>query len=105
MAVTAIPYSSGDPLPGGVEAKSGFWPNEATLWIPAHRGLVTGDVFLGIDGGLRTLPDSCLPGEITSADVRAGLQPLLDLPVELVLPTHGKPVVERARESLRAALT
>ena len=32
------------------------------------------------------------------------LLPLLDLPIEIVLPAHGKPVLEGGREALETAL-
>ena len=36
--------------------------------------------------------------------MRERLRSLLELPVELVLPTHGDPLVENAHETLGAAL-
>ncbi|HEY7206939.1 MAG TPA: MBL fold metallo-hydrolase [Gaiellaceae bacterium] len=109
MAAAATGYAVGDRLPGDVRACTGFWPDEATLWIEAHRALVTGDVLLG-EPELRLQPDDWIEegastfGPTTADDVRAGLRPLLDLPVELVLPTHGDPVVEDAAAALRGAL-
>ena len=44
LSTGATGYDVGDVLPGGVETCTGFWPSEATLWIAAHRALVTGDV-------------------------------------------------------------
>jgi len=85
LATTATGYAAGDALPGGVEACTGFWPNEATLWLARHRALVTGDVLI-------------------AEQVREGLRPLLELPVELVLPTHGDPIVRDAHAALAAAL-
>ena len=38
------------------------------------------------------------------ADAVEALRPLLDLPVERVLVTHGEPVLAGAREALAAAL-
>lgn len=37
------------------------------------------------------IPDDWLPDGKTRADYRAWLEPFLELPVELVLPTHGDP--------------
>jgi glyoxylase-like metal-dependent hydrolase (beta-lactamase superfamily II) len=103
LATPATGYAVGDALPGGVEACTGFWPHEATLWIPAHGALVTGDVILA-EHGLSILPEGWLEGAATPDEVREGLRPLLDLPVELVLPTHGDPVVRDAHAALAAAL-
>jgi hypothetical protein len=99
----ALPYRLGDTLAGGVEPQTGGYPEEATLWIPAHRALVTGDVFLGGDRGFGVQPDSWLEDGLTHAGLRELLRPLLDLPVELLLPTHGDPV-ENGREVLAQAL-
>lgn len=49
-------------------------------------------------------PDSWLVEDMTPESFRNTLQPLLDLPIELVLLTHGDPVLEDGREALRAAL-
>lgn len=104
----ALPYRLGDTLPGGVEPQVGGYLEEATLWIPAHRALVIGDVFRGGERGFRVQPDSWIAEWIaeglTSADLRERLRPLLELPVELLLPTHGDPV-EDGREVLARALS
>ena len=100
----AQPYHHGDTLPGGVEALASGYPDEATLWIPACGGLVIGDVFLGGAQGFRVQPDSWLADGLTHEGLREQLQLLLELPVELLLPTHGDPVVEDARAVLARAL-
>ncbi len=41
---------------------------------------------------------------MTRAMIRDGLRPLLDLPVELLLLTHGAPVLDDARAKLAAAI-
>jgi glyoxylase-like metal-dependent hydrolase (beta-lactamase superfamily II) len=100
----ALPYRLGDTLPGGVEPQVGGYPEEATLWIPAHRALVIGDVFLGGERGFRVQPDSWIADGFTPAGLREQLRPLLDLPVELLLPAHGDPV-EGGRQVLERALS
>jgi glyoxylase-like metal-dependent hydrolase (beta-lactamase superfamily II) len=104
LGLTVISYSAGDKLPGDVEPIPGAYSDEFVLWIPAHRALVIGDVFLGGERGFRVQPDSWLPDELTHETLRNRLRPLLDLPVELLLPTHGDPVAEDAAGALRAAL-
>jgi hypothetical protein len=56
--------------------------------------------------GLRICPESWLRqlGGYTQEDLRAGLQPLLDLPVEMVLVSHGEPVLRGGRAALERAL-
>jgi glyoxylase-like metal-dependent hydrolase (beta-lactamase superfamily II) len=100
----ATAYRLGETLPGDVEPRNGAYPSEYLLWIPARRALVAGDALLDGEGGLRVQPDSWLDDGMTHEGLRARLRPLLDLPFELVLPTHGNPVVENARGELERAL-
>jgi glyoxylase-like metal-dependent hydrolase (beta-lactamase superfamily II) len=98
-------FGGGDSLPGGVEAMT-TRDGEALFWLPAHGAIVAGDVLLGReDGGVRVCPDSWLGDKITPQQVRDELRPLLDRPVELILLTHGEPVVENARGALEQALS
>jgi glyoxylase-like metal-dependent hydrolase (beta-lactamase superfamily II) len=82
-------FAAGDRLPGGVEAFPGIEPNDLVLWIERHRALVLGDTLVDRGEGLE-IPLTWLR-DVTHAEVLATLRPLLDLPVELVLPTHGPP--------------
>jgi hypothetical protein len=82
---------------------------ETMVWFPKPRALIPGDRVLGDDntGGLRLCPDSWLrylPSGMRQAELCEALRPLLDLPVELVLVSHGEPVLENGREALAAAL-
>jgi hypothetical protein len=81
---------------------------ETMVWLPDVRTLVPGDRLLGDgDGGLRVCPDSWLRylrSGLDGAQLRVLLQPLLDLPVERVLVSHGEPVLAGGREALRQAL-
>jgi hypothetical protein len=95
---------SGDDLPPDVTAQPAFFPGERTLWIPRHNALVVGDSLP--DGG--AMPDAWLESEWAKAtrdEYNAKLRPLLDLPVELLLPTHGDPVMEDAHGALERALS
>ena len=104
-AVTDV-FRPGDPLPGGIEALPSGRATEVVYWIPAHRAIVPGDVILGDgNGGLRLCPQSWLPAGIDHRRLREALKPLLDLPVERVLVSHGEPVVENAQARLAEALT
>lgn len=99
------PYEIGDALPGGVVAfETGRTSREVMLWLPSHNALVAGDVLLGAhDGAARLCPPSWLHG--TSAEnVCAALTPVLDLPVELLLLTHGAAIEHDARGALKRAL-
>jgi hypothetical protein len=57
---------------------------------------------------LRICPDSWLrylASGMTGEELRAALRPLQELPIELVLVSHGEPVLAGAREALARALT
>lgn len=98
-------YRPGDPLPGGVVAFPTGKGNEVVFWIPRHRALVPGDVILGDPaGGLRLCPRSWLREGFGHDELRARLRPLLDLPVERVLVSHGPPVLEGGADALRRLL-
>ena len=80
---------------------------ETMVWLPEPGALVPGDRLLGDDrGGVRVCPDSWLGylRGIDGAGLRVLLRPLLDLPVELILVSHGEPVLGHGREALRRAL-
>lgn len=103
-AVTNV-FRPGEPLPAGIEALASGRATEVVYWIPEHRALVPGDVILGHnDGGLRLCPESWLPAGVDHVRLRKALKPLLDLPVERVLVSHGEPVTENARARLAEAL-
>jgi glyoxylase-like metal-dependent hydrolase (beta-lactamase superfamily II) len=103
--VEPVVFRPGDPLPGGIEALATGRATEVAYWIPAHGTLIPGDVLLGAaDGGVRLCPESWLPSGIDHGRLRMALQPLLGLPVERILVSHGAPVTERARARLAAAL-
>lgn len=81
---------------------------ERMVWIPEHGALVPGDRLLGAPGGgLRVCPDSWLGylrGRTTPAQLRAELRKLLDLPIRMVLVSHGEPVLRDAKRKLERAL-
>jgi glyoxylase-like metal-dependent hydrolase (beta-lactamase superfamily II) len=100
------PYELGETLVAGIEAKGTEHRGEAVLWIPSHHALAAGDLLLGTpDGGVRVVPDDWLRPGVTGAMIREGLAPLLELPIELVLLTHGDPVLADGRAALARALT
>jgi glyoxylase-like metal-dependent hydrolase (beta-lactamase superfamily II) len=98
-------FRTGDRLPGGLEAHATARRTEVVYWIPRHGALVPGDVLLGDGrGGVRMCPESWLPGDKGHAELAASLRPLLELPVERILVSHGEPVLEDATQALAAAL-
>jgi len=103
VAVTRT-FSPGSTLPAGIEAHAAFEPEEVVFWIPSHRALVLGDALLGTPAGGVRVPDNWFPERLTPEAARDALRPLLSLPVEVVLPTHGKPILERGHAALEEAL-
>jgi glyoxylase-like metal-dependent hydrolase (beta-lactamase superfamily II) len=83
-------YSAGDRLPVGVEAFPGRLPNDVVLWIESSRAVIAGDTLVDFGQGLE-IPVEWLPADVTREQVAKGLEMLLDLPVEVVLATHGGP--------------
>lgn len=109
------PFRIGDSLPGGVVAFATARAAEVVYWIPEHGALVPGDVLLGEGAkgggtrragpsGIRICPESWLPEGKGHAQLAESLRPLLDLPVERILVSHGEPVLDRARAALATAL-
>jgi glyoxylase-like metal-dependent hydrolase (beta-lactamase superfamily II) len=96
-------------LPEGVETIQIRGAGETMVWLPEHRALIPGDRLLGGDsGGLRLCPESWLrylPSKMKQAQLRKALRPVLDLPVEMVLVSHGEPVLSGGREALAKALS
>jgi glyoxylase-like metal-dependent hydrolase (beta-lactamase superfamily II) len=98
-------FRPGDPLPGSIQAFRTARAAEVAYWIPEHRALVPGDVLLGDEaGGVRMCRESWLPATKTHNDLAASLRPLLDLPIERILVSHGDPVLTGAKRALAKAL-
>ena len=74
---------------------------EVVYWLPAYAALVAGDALLGGPDELRLQPPDWLEGDYPA--FVAAMGNLLELPVERVLPSHGEPVLDRAREALAHA--
>lgn len=100
-------FRAGDELPAGLLALEARPRSELLYWEPRHRALIAGDALLG-DGekgdGLHTCPASWLPESTGIADLRRALRPALDLPVELILTSHGTPVLAGAKRELSRVL-
>jgi glyoxylase-like metal-dependent hydrolase (beta-lactamase superfamily II) len=98
-------FSPGDALPGEIQAIATAKRNDTIFFVRRHRALVAGDVILGSEGGgLRLCPASWLPAGVGLEELRVSLLPLLELPVERVLVSHGAPVLGDGANALRALL-
>jgi glyoxylase-like metal-dependent hydrolase (beta-lactamase superfamily II) len=90
-------YGAGDRLPLGIEAFQGREHNDLVLWIDSRRAVVAGDSLADFGDGIAIQPEWLRKG-VTREQVVEGLQPLLELPVEVVLPAHGVPTDRAALE-------
>ena len=77
-----------DAPPAPIESRPGFYAEELVYWLPEQKAIVLGDGF--IDGGA-----TAVESDSDDPDAPARLRALLELPFELVLPTHGE-VTNRA---------
>ena len=67
------------------------------LWIESHRVVIVGDTLADFGRGFEMPPEWLREG-VTHEQVAEGLRPLLELPVEVVLPAHGEPTDRAALE-------
>jgi len=90
-------YSADSGLPAGVDAAfPGRQPNDLVLWIASRRTVVAGESLVDFGNGLE-IHEPWL-WSTTREQVVGRLRPLLDLPVEHVLATHGGPTDRAALE-------
>jgi len=95
--VPATRYAIGDAL-FGMEAYPGREGQlDLVLWNERIRAVIAGDTLVDLGDGLE-IRSSWLPEGVTVEQVASGLRPLLDEPVEIVLPTHGEPTDRAALE-------
>ena len=90
-------YAAGDRLDVGVEAFPGEKQNDTVLWVASHGAVIAGDTLVDFGSGLE-INSRWLDEDMTREQVVEGLRPLLDLPVEHVLATHGVPFDRGALE-------
>jgi hypothetical protein len=97
-------------LPAGVRAevvKGSDWV-EALFFLDTHRALVAGDLLIGNEGGVE-LPVRWFPQgeqEWAERELKPSLRERLGaLPVELVVVSHGDPVLHDGAAALRSALS
>ncbi len=93
----ARPYSSGDRLPFGADVFRGHKANDTVLWVESQRAVISGDTLVDFGRGLE-INESWLRLGVTREEIAEGLRPLLALPVEHVLATHGGPTDRAALE-------
>jgi glyoxylase-like metal-dependent hydrolase (beta-lactamase superfamily II) len=104
------PFDDRAKLPGAIRAIPTARESEVVYWLPRRKAVVVGDVLLGAGAkpratsdALRLCPERWL-GKASHEDLRSSLRPLLALPVQRVLPSHGTPVLRAGRSALEALL-
>jgi len=93
-------------VPPGVVPKPLRGAGETVYWLPGALSLVFGDRLLGDgEGGVRVAPESWLREvRVDRAGVAHQMRPLLELPVERLLVSHGEPVLHDGRVRLASAI-
>jgi hypothetical protein len=93
-------------VPPNVVPKPLRGAGETVYWLPGALALVFGDRLLGDgDGGARLCPESWLSDvRVDRAGLAHQMRPLLELPVERLLVSHGEPVLHDGRARLAAAI-
>jgi hypothetical protein len=89
-------YAAGDRLPMSIKAFPGRDHNDLVLWIDRVGAVISGDTLVDFGRGLEI--NDWLRGGVTREDDAERLRPLLDRPVEVVLPAHGAPTDRAALE-------
>jgi hypothetical protein len=102
-------WQPGETLPDGVEVA--VFDDAETRWREAvfafpNRGVVVfGDVVEGDgEGGLRMPPEWWPPREERTGRIRNELRRVLDWPIDVVLVSHGEPVLDDARLALQRVI-
>ena len=104
------PLEGAAAAPGAIRAIPTARSGEVAFWLPAHKTAVFGDVLLGAGAKPRATPDPlrlCPErwlGGASLHDLRSSLRPLLELPVQRVLPSHGAAVLRGGKRALQRVL-
>jgi len=92
-------------VPTGVEPRWLKGAGEIVFWLPGVATLIPGDSLIAPEGKLRLCPASWLEDERVDLAGLAGLlEPLLELPIERVLVSHGEPITHGGRAALARAI-
>jgi hypothetical protein len=93
-------------VPKGVVPKPLRGAGETVYWLPGGAAMVFGDRLLGDEsGGVRLCPESWLDDvRVDRAGLARLMEPLIELPVERLLVSHGEPVLHDGRAALARAI-
>ena len=100
----------GEGLPGGIQPFETARESEVIYWLPDQKAIAVGDVLLGAGAKphatsepLRLCPERWLDKR-KHRDLKKSLRPLLDLPLERILVSHGEPVLSGGKDVLAELL-
>jgi glyoxylase-like metal-dependent hydrolase (beta-lactamase superfamily II) len=93
-------FSLHEVLPGHVIPFDAGPGSEVIFWAAQHRAMVAGDVLAAGEDGVRLAPTDSMPRE----QLVETLRPVLVRSVDMLLLTHGGPVLEDAHGALERAL-
>ena len=96
--------AGGGELPGAARAIVAEAAEEVVYWLPGASAVVPGDTLIGTYDGVTLCPASWLDDRGSLDDLARDLAPLLELPVERVLTSHGLPALVDGRHALAHAL-
>ena len=101
---------AGEPLPGDATAHTIGKPrrHEMPLHLPSHDALVFGDAVAETGGRLVVWATDRVDAKAERfyrERFNPTLEPLLELPFDTVLTTHGQPILKQGRQALRRALS
>jgi hypothetical protein len=105
------PIAKGVLLPGGIQQIQTARRGELIYFLPDQKAVAVGDVLLGAgakpratNDPLRLCPERWLGQATTHADLRESLRPLLEMPVQRVLVSHGTPILRAGKRALERVL-
>ena len=101
-------YGDGDQLPGGMVALvlDRESHHDALVYLPEQRAVIAGDGLVGVDDGIRVwwTQHSEEEQQRYRDEIVPELHRLLEAPLEMVLPSHGEPVLAGGAVALAGAL-
>jgi hypothetical protein len=102
LAPLAVTSFAEAPWADAVEVRTlgGVDDGEVLLWLPRVRAVVSAEALTGSPEGLKIAES---PALLSRKELYESLRALLMLPVELVLPAHGAPVLRKGWDEISAA--
>jgi hypothetical protein len=93
-------------VPPGIKPRPLRGAGETMFWLPGVAALVAGDRLIGSQRGrLQLCPESWLDDvRVDRPGLAEQLRPLVELPIERVLVSHGEPVLHDGRAALVRAI-